>query len=271
MRNLLNVAIMFALGTAPALSQSVLPSDFSFSLFGDFQNPVPVSGASQWVIANDLDRGFNPDFDLTGVPPGLTPSGPLGFFALPLGSGSFQWGVGDAGAPYTPPSALWFEPPSLIDVVVSQPFTVGFLHFRNGSDPLETGVSNVDLVFSSPESPGTLLPVSISIFNTASSIDTFLDADFLQLVDLFTPIPFTDDSGNPYTFEVSLVQDLDFGDGSYVSGNEFRVAEGTVGRAELVGRFYTTPIPEPSSLLLAAIGGLVIFQRFRFRLRHRNA
>lgn len=253
-----------AVSATLGFGQAVLPDSFTFNLFGDFANPVPESGLSQSIIDNDLTDGHSGGFDLTGVPSGLSPFGPVG-------SAAFQWGDGVDCACYPAPSALWFEPASPIDAVVTQPFTAGFLHFRNGSIYKDTGVSGVTLNFSSPESPGTIAPISVSVFNTAANADSFLAADYVQLSNLFTPIPFTDAVGNPYTFELSMVQDLDFGDGSYVSGNEFRVAEGTVGRAELIGRFYTTPIPEPSSLLLAAIGGLVILRRIRSRFRHEIA
>jgi hypothetical protein len=46
---------------------------------------------------------------------------------------------------------------------------------------------------------------------------------------------------------------------------EFRVLEGGNGRADLVGRFTTAPIPEPSSAMLVGLAAMGLLRRSRRR------
>ena len=186
-----------------------------------------------------------------------------------MGAAAFQWGTPIAFSSYPVPSALWFEPSSPpIHATVEQPFSAGFLHFRNGILQPGSGVTGVDLLLGSPDSPGTIAPFSLSILDSIPASGSFLTTTAsVSLDNLFSPIPFVDCFGDPYFVELAFAEDLDFGDGSYTWGNELRVAEGVVGSAEIIGRFTTSPIPEPSSLLLVAIGGMVLLKRIRFRMR----
>jgi hypothetical protein len=56
-------------------------------------------------------------------------------------------------------------------------------------------------------------------------------------------------------------------DGTLSTQDQFRVFEGGQGRADLLGRFTTTPgvtaVPEPSAALLGLLGSLLFFRRKR--------
>lgn len=88
-------------------------------------------------------------------------------------------------------------------------------------------------------------------------------ADIVSIRNSSAPLNFTDSSGNQYFLELSFKIDQTTIDGSLSTADEFRVFEGSLGRAELQGRFITSPIPEPSSAMLGLLGALVLFRRKR--------
>lgn len=236
-------ALVLSLAVAHGTAQDTLPNTFSFTLLGDFDSPVPDVGSGPILIDNDLTDGYLGGFDLTDVPSGLGPSGPSGAAAV-------QWGTPLPFSSYAVPSALWFTPPTPpIHVVAEQPFLAGSLYFRNGIPQPGSGLTGLTLLLTSPDSPGTIAPYSLSVLDEIPPGGSFLATTAaVQLENLFAPIPYIDASGDPYFAEIMLAEDPDFGDGSLSLDNRFRVAEGTVGRADIFARFTTSPIPEPSSL-----------------------
>ncbi|OYV04015.1 MAG: hypothetical protein CFE26_19130, partial [Verrucomicrobiales bacterium VVV1] len=100
--------------------------------------------------------------------------------------------------------------------------------------------------------------------------DPVASADIVRLGNVSAPIEFTDATGNRYYLELTFRPEQTTLDGTLSTQNEFRVFEGAQGSAELVGRFTTTPVsaggptvPEPSSLLLGALGSMLLFRRRR--------
>ena len=74
---------------------------------------------------------------------------------------------------------------------------------------------------------------------------------------------FTDAAGNTYYLELSFRVDQDTLDGTLSTPDQFKVFEGGQGRAELLGRFTTQLIPEPSSALLSLFGLVAALRRKR--------
>lgn len=216
----------WTLWASVASAQTMLPDVLSFNLLGSFANPVAEGSQPQFVTDNNLFNGYTGAFDLTDAPPSLTPSGPVG-------SAAFQWGKASPSSAYPHPSALWFEPLPVIDAAPEVAFTAGFLYYRNGILQAGSGVTGVDLLLGSPDSPGTIAPFSLSILDFLPASGSFgTTTASVSLDNLFAPIPFVDCAGNPYFVELAFADDLDFGDGSFTSGNTLRVAEGVVGTAD---------------------------------------
>lgn len=94
-------------------------------------------------------------------------------------------------------------------------------------------------------------------------------ADIVSLGNLASPLDFLDSAGNRYYLEMSFKVDKTTIDGTLSTESQFRVFEGGQGRAELLGRFTTTPagvdlpVPEPGSLTLAAVAGALLVGRRR--------
>jgi hypothetical protein len=92
-------------------------------------------------------------------------------------------------------------------------------------------------------------------------------SDIVSLRNQAAPLDFLDVSGKRYYLELSLKADQNTIAGTLSTRNPFRVFEGGQGRAELVGRFTTTPgpvtVPEPSSALMAVFGAPALCRRKR--------
>lgn len=91
--------------------------------------------------------------------------------------------------------------------------------------------------------------------------------DIVSLRNQAAPVDFLDAAGNRYYFELTFKVDQNTIDGTLSTQDQFRVFEGGQGRAELVGRFTTTPgavtVPEPSSALMAVFGAFALCRRKR--------
>ena len=153
-----------------------------------------------------------------------------------------------------------------------QTFKIADLYYRNGTIVTDTGASAVDLnlsfTFSNPSGMSQMTTsVTMDLLNTVNNANQIASADIVQLGNPTAPIQFTDASGNSYYLNLSFKPDQSTMDGSLSTASQFRVFEGMQGRAELWGQFSTntspSPVPEPSSMLLGALGSLLIFRRKR--------
>jgi|GEM_PF-2445711 len=242
-----------------------LPSSLSFGVSGAFGNGVNESTNSLLYADNNLTNGYNTGMDLTDAPASLNPTGSTG-------SAAFQWGQASSGATYSHSSALWFSPIAASNVSAGEYFNIGSLFYRNGTIKSNTGASSVDLTvnldFSSPSGITPINAVYTSdLINSPNTSDPVASADIVSLRNLAAPLDFTDASGNRYYLELTFKVDQNTMDGTLSTPNEFRVFEGGQGRADLLGRFTTTPgvaaVPEPSAALLGLLGSLAFFRRKR--------
>ena len=252
--------------TGLATSQT-LSSSLSFTVDGNFTNGVAEGSKSLLLADNDLTNGYAAGFDLADAPSSLATKGPAG-------SAAFQWGEAFTNAAYAHSSALWFTPVSVTNAQPEQSFTLGYLNYRNGTIKSNTGASSIDLAVNLAFSTPGISPISVNytmdLINTSNGNDPVASADIVRLGNIADPIKFTDAAGNPYYLELTFRPDKTTLDGTLSTANEFRVFEGGQGGAELVGRFTTSPVspggpavPEPSSLLLGALGSLLLFRRRR--------
>jgi hypothetical protein len=252
--------ILLATLTLEANAQ-LLPGTLSFSVSGSFENGVGQGTSSILITDNDLTNGHAPGMDLYDSPAAMNPNGPAG-------SAAFQWGVAADWSSYAHTSALWFQPIDVVDVAANQFFNLGILHYRNGTIQSRTGAAAVDLALQlNFSNPSSLSPISTrftnDLINTPNSSDPVASADIVSIRNPAAPMNFTDSSGNRYFLELSFKVDQTTIDGSLSTFDEFRVFEGGLGRADLLGRFTTSPIPEPSSAMLGVLGMMVLFRRKR--------
>ena len=100
-----------------------------------------------------------------------------------------------------------------------------------------------------------------------NSSDPVASADIVSLRNWASPLDYVDSNGNRYYLELTFKVDQNTLDGTLSTQEQFRVFEGGQGRAELLGRFTTTPgplaIPEPSTALLGLLGALALLRRKR--------
>lgn len=253
-------AAIASLGNA---NSQTLPGSLSFTVAGRFQNAVAESSNSLLLIDNNLTNGYNNGFDLHDSPAALASGGPSG-------SAVFQWGTAATAEAYPHPSALWFEPIAVNNVAAEQIFHFGYLYYRNGTINAGTGASAVDLqlTFSVPNGGSLTTTYTSSLINTPNTGTPAEQADIVSLPHLTTPLSYTDSNGNTYHLELAFQIDDDTINNSLSKSTEFRVYEGSLGRAEMIGRITTTPgnlgaIPEPSALLLTAIFPVLSFRRQR--------
>lgn len=260
----ITLAALVSLGLA---SGQTLTSNLNFNVSGAFGNGMAQSSSSLLVVDNDLTDGYNAGMDLTDAPSHLNPTGPAG-------SASFQWGEAATWTSYPHSSSLWFTPLSVSGAQPEQSFTLGYLNYRNGTIASDTGASSVDLSvhldFSAPGISPVTVNYTMQLENTLNGDDPVASADIVRLGNVSAPIEFTDATGSRYYLELTFRPDQTTLDGTLSTQDEFRVFEGSQGRAELWGRFTTTPVtaggptvPEPSSLLLGALGSLLMFRRRR--------
>jgi hypothetical protein len=258
------IGLVFAIVDSQAIAQT-LPGSLSFSVSGAFGNGVNESSNSLIFTDNNLTNGYNSGMDLTDAPASLSTTGPTG-------SAAFQWGQPSTTSAYPHSSALWFEPIAVSNVTPGQYFDIGSLYFRNGTIKSNTGASAVDLSltlnFSNSSGIAPITTVYTSdLINTPNTSDPIASADIVSLRNLGAPLNFTDASGNRYYLELTFKVDQNTLDGTLSTQDQFRVFEGGQGRADLLGRFTTTPgamaVPEPSAALLGLLGSLAFFRRKR--------
>ncbi len=253
----------------PALGQQ-LPGSLDFAISGSFLNGTPQGSSSVLLADNDLTNGYAAGFDLKDAPSALNPGGPAG-------SAAFQWGTAAGWTDYPHTSALWFQPLSGTAIAPEQSFELGYLYFRNGTIASGTGATAVDIgihiAFSQPLGLSSVSEVfGTLLINTVNSDDPVSSADIVTLADHARQIQFLDQYGNPFYLELTFQIDQDTIDNSLSTINEFRVFEGSQGRATLLGRFTTNPIgpegdvlliPEPATALMSLLGAALLFRRRR--------
>ena len=257
------IGFIFAIIDSQAGAQT-LPGSLSFSVSGAFGNGVNESSNSLLIADNNLANGYSSGFDLQDAPVTLNPIGPSG-------SAAFQWGQASTTSSYAHPSALWFQPVAVNNATAGQFFDIGYLFYRNGTIKSNTGASSVDLSLSLTFSnPHGLAPISVvfteDLINSPNSTDQVASADTVSISNPAAPLNFTDASGNRYYLELAFKVDQTTIDGTLSTQDQFKVFEGSQGRADLQGRFTTTPgaaVPEPSAVLLGALGMLILVRRKR--------
>ncbi|MFD0892543.1 choice-of-anchor K domain-containing protein [Luteolibacter ambystomatis] len=243
-------------------AQNIL-GNLSFSVEGGFSNAVSESKNSILVTDNNLSDGYASGFDLKDAPSGMTSSGPAG-------SAGFQWGKASANSSYAHSSALWFAPTDVGSVSPEQVFKIADLYYRNGTIVTNTGATAVDLSLKLTFANGSGLSPVTSVFNmvlenTLNSNDPAASADIVRLGNTSSPLTFKDASGNTYYLNLSFRPDANTLGNTLSTADEFRVYEGTQGKAELWGQFSTSPapspVPEPSAALLGGLASLLLLRR----------
>jgi hypothetical protein len=250
----------FAIFSTAASAQS-LPGSLSFTVSGSFENGVGQGNDSILIADNNLTNGYSPGMDLKDAPATLNPNGPAG-------AAAFQWGVASGQSAYPHTSALWFEPIDAIGVTPDQSFCIGNLYYRNGTILSGTGATSVNLAlnlnFTTPSGlPVTAVSFTQDLINSPNTSDPIASADTVSLRNTGAPLNFSDSAGNTYYLELTFRVDQNTLDGTLSTQDQFKVYEGGQGKAELLGRFTTTPIPEPSSAILSVFGLAAVLRRKR--------
>lgn len=268
--------LMALLGLVSALDLAEaqqMPSTLQFVVAGSFANGSAESSNSVLITDNDLTNGYKSGWDMIDTPAALNPTGPAG-------SAAFQWGTAassSVSSTYLHPSALWFQPLNIGALPPEQSFQLGYLYYRNGTIKPNSGAASVDIAMTLAFSqPLGIDPISVSfgteLINTQNSTDPIASADIVRLNNAVESLNFQDNLGNRYYMELTFAVDQDTIDGSLSTTDEFRVFEGKMGRATLMGRFTTDPIgplgdtpmvPEPSSVLMGGLGLLFLLHRRR--------
>lgn len=257
---LMSAFFAVALTGSFALKASAQPLDFTVE--GSFSNPVKESSKSVSRIDNDLTDGYAPGID-TYLAPSLV---------NPEGAAAFEWGKKASFAAFPHTSGLLFDPSLTVSAVPDQEFVFGSLWYRNGTILDKTGMQSVDLTLEFDFAPAlgiTPNPQSVtyglSLVNTLNTKDAVASADIVRLNNTFAPLNFTDAQGTQYFMEVGFRVDPTTLNNTLSTPTEFRVLEGGNGRADLVGRFTTAPIPEPSSAMLVGLAAIGLLRRSRRR------
>lgn len=252
-----------AIASMATSNGQTLPDTFGFTVAGRFQNAVSESSNSVIVIDNNLTNGYNSRLDLHQAPSDLQTGGPAG-------SAMFQWGTAATSEAYPHPSALWFQPLGVSNVSADEVFQIGYLYYRNGTIVSGTGASSIDLhlTFTIPGGETITTTYTSNLINTPNTGTAAEQADIVSLTKVTTPLSYKDSEGNTYYLELAFQIDDDTRLNSLSNSTEFRVYEGSVGRAEMVARITTTPggfavIPEPSSLLLGVASSFFFLRRKR--------
>lgn len=241
-----------------------LPGSLSFTVSGSFENAISESSNSLLISDNNLTDGYAVGMDQYDAPASLNPYGSAG-------SAAFQWGVASTTSNYAHSSALWFEPISGNNITPNQYFNLGYLYYRNGTIKNKTGATSVDialnLTFSNPsDMPAVNANFTSDLINTVNNSDEVSSADIVSLRTWASELNYIDSKGNRYYLELTFKVDQTTIDGTLSTPNQFRVFEGGQGRAELQGRFTTTPtlqVPEPSTAILGLLGSLALLRRKR--------
>jgi hypothetical protein len=254
------IGLIFAILNSQAEAQN-LPGPLSFSVSGAFENGVGQTSSSLLITDNNLTDGYTTGMDLHDAPAGLGTEGPAG-------SAAFQWGKAATSSSYPHTSALWFLPIASSNVALGESFNIGSLFYRNGTINSQSGATSVDLALTlSFSSPSGIAPVTTvftsDLINSLNSSDPVASADIVSLRNIAAPLDFEDAAGNRFYLELTFMVDKTTIDGTLSTQTEFRVFEGGQGRADLLGRVVSSPVPEPSTALLGVLGALAFFRRKR--------
>jgi hypothetical protein len=230
----------------------------NFSLSGSFSRSVPFSKNSVLRTDNHLTNGYVAGFNLRDAPT----------ITNPVGAAAFQWGVGAKGSAYPVASALWFEPEAGIKAIPDENFTLGYLYYRNGTIIADTGARAVNLNLNLGFSPDAgicsqSVSYNLRLIDTINTADRVASADTVCLGTALAPLTFSDAIGNLYSIDLSFRVEPTTLNNTLSTPTAFRVLEGGTGRAELIGRLTTTPIPEPGSAVLVGVAGWGLLRRTR--------
>lgn len=255
---LLSAVVALALTTSLATQSNA--QNLGFTVEGSFSNPVKESSKSVSRIDNDLTNGYAPGID-TYLAPSLV---------NPEGAAAFEWGKKASHSPFPHTSGLLFDPNMKITAVPQGEFVFGSLWYRNGTILDKTGMQSVDLTLDFDFEPALgIAPQSVTygltLVNTLNTKDAIASADIVQLNNSLAPLNFTDTLGTQYFLEVGFRVDPTTLNNTLSTPTQFRVLEGGNGRADLVGRFTATPIPEPGSAMLVGLAALGLLRRSRRR------
>ena len=256
------MSAFFALALTGSFAMQASAQTLQFSLEGNFSNPVKESSKSVSRIDNDLTNGY-----AAGIDTYLAPS-----LVNPEGAAAFEWGKRASHAPFPHTSGLLFDPSVTVSAVADQEFVFGSLWYRNGTILDKTGMQSVDLTLEFDFAPALgvtpnpqSLTYGLSLVNTLNTKDAIASADIVRLNNTLAPLNFSDAQGTQYFLEVGFRVDATTLNNTLSTPTEFRVLEGGNGRADLVGRFTTAPIPEPSSAMLVGLAAMGLLRRSRRR------
>ena len=174
-----------------------------------------------------------------------------------------RWGI---VVPGTEQSGLGFTgaaPPALA-VNVGDVFEIGQLRHFNTPIFVFTGVTSVDLrvgiEFGDPAGVNQIFDFTLDIFETNNGLPPPDSDDFVSITNGFAN-EVIDINGVSHTLEI-----LGFNvNGTIV--NEFRSPEASTNSAILVGRIVESPVPEPSTISLVALGVGSLMFGYRRRLK----
>lgn len=251
---------VLALALTATIATQAKAQTLDFTLEGSFSNPVKESAKSVSRIDNDLTNGYAPGIDTYLAPTLVNPEG----------AAAFEWGKRASHAPFPHTSGLLFDPGVTISAVPNNEFVFGSLWYRNGTILDKTGMQAVDLTLEFDFAPALgigpqTVTYGLSLVNTLNTKDAIASADIVRLNNSLAPLNFTDALGTEYLLEVGFRVDATTLNNTLSTPSEFRVLEGGNGRADLVGRFTATPIPEPGSAMLVGLAALGFLRRSRRR------
>ena len=206
---------------------------------------IPIAGGSSGIFTN--------------------PTGPPDMITTGVGTSTFTWGEGDPS-----PSSLRFIG-NPFSVNTGDPFSFGTLGYFNGTIFADTEADSVDLrvtlTLTTPAGISQNFIYTLGLINTDNTGDPLASADIVNFPSSL-PNTFFTTGGVNYTLEFLGFGTI-VGSGFSTVGN-FHVLEGGTASAQLLGRITPAPtaVPEPSTILLLAVGlmGFPVLRRGNQRI-----